>query len=405
MPVLIQRAQLLLQQGRLQDAVTILYQHLQHQANDIDGLFLLAICYLELKQPDSAATVIKNALGMVPDDDRFLYLHARVLLEKDQYNAAIDAIREAVAIHPYVADYFGMWSQILLVKKDYRGALEKAEEGLALDPENQVCLNLRSHAMFSLGNKEAAFADLHEALEHNPENAYTHANLGWKWLEAGDHRKSLEHFRESLKIDPNQQWAKNGMVQAMKARYWLYRQFLNYAFFMGRQKAGMQWAIIVGVFILTQIANKVFFPLYVLLAIFVLSTWLIGPVSNLFLRLNAYGRYALSKEEVQTSNITGILILVTVLSAVVFFLTGIAGILALSIGAGVLLLPASSMYSPVAKRKQKILQLYTATLCLLAVAGIIYAFISNDPLNVMMGILLIGVFAYQWVANYIISKE
>lgn len=405
MPVLIQRAQLLLQQGRLQDAVTMLQQHLQHQANDIDGLFLLAICYLELKQPDSAATVIKNALSMVPDDDRFLYLHARVLLETDQYNAAIDAIREAVAIHPYVADYFGMWSQILLVKKDYRGALEKAEEGLALDPENQVCLNLRSHAMFSLGNKAAAFADLHEALEHNPENAYTHANLGWKWLEAGDHRKSLEHFRESLKIDPNQQWARHGMVQAMKARYWLYRQFLNYAFFMGRQKAGMQWAIIVGVFILTQIANKVFFPLYVLLAIFVLSTWLIGPVSNLFLRLNAYGRYALSKEEVQASNITGILIVVAALSAIVFFFTEMAGILALCIGAGVLLLPASSMYSPVAKRKQKVLQLYTGVLALLAVAGIIYAFISNEALNVLMGIMLIGVFAYQWVANYIISRE
>jgi tetratricopeptide (TPR) repeat protein len=405
MPVLIQRAQLLMQQGRLQDAVNMLHQHLQHQANDIDGLFLLAICYLELRQPDGAATVIKNALGMVPDDDRFLYLYARVLLEQDQYNAAIDAIREAVAIHPYVADYFGLWSQILLVKKDYQGALEKAAEGLALDPENQVCLNLRSHAMFSLGNKVAAFADLHEALEHNPENAYTHANLGWKWLEAGDHRKSLEHFRESLKIDPNQQWAKNGMVQAMKARYWLYRQFLNYAFFMGRQKAGMQWAIVIGVFILTQIANKVFFPLYVLLAAFVLSTWLIGPVSNLFLRLNAYGRYALSNEEIRTSNITGILILVAALAALAFWLTGIAGLLSLCISAAVLLLPASSMYTPGAKRKQKTLQIYTGVLCLLAVLGIGYAFISNDPLNVIMGVLLIGVFAYQWVANYIISKE
>ncbi|NSL89055.1 tetratricopeptide repeat protein [Chitinophaga sp. Mgbs1] len=405
MAVLIQRAQLLLQQGRFQDALTALRQYLNTSANDPDALFLLAICYMELDRQDDAEAVISNALSLAPDDDRFFYLRARVALNKNQLNTALEAIREAVAINPHHADYFGMWSQILLFKKDYQEALHKAEEGLAIDPENLVCLNLRSNALFNLGKKEEAFSDLHEALEHNPENAYTHANLGWKWLEAGDHRKSLEHFRESLKIDPNQQWAKSGMVQAMKARYWLYRQFLNYAFFMGRQKARTQWIIIISIFVLTQIASRVFFPVYVLLALLALSTWLIVPVSNLFLRLNPYGRYALTREQTKISNLVGILLLIALLAAGVFWLTGIPALLSTCICAGVLLLPVSSMYAPESPKGRRIFLIYTLSLAVMGLAGITFTIITGDPFNIFVTVMLIGVFLYQFLANYVISKE
>ncbi|MCW3462771.1 tetratricopeptide repeat protein [Chitinophaga nivalis] len=405
MAVLIQRAQFLLEQGRYQDALTTLRQHLSTSAHDTDALFLLAVCYMEMNNEEEAAGIVSNTLSFAPDDDRFLYLQARLFLNKNQFNEAIRAIGNAVAINPYRADYFGMWSQILLFKKDYQGALQKAEEGLAINPEDESCLNLRSHALFNLGKKEEAFSDLHEALEHNPENAYTHANLGWKWLEAGDHRKSLEHFRESLKLDPTQTWAKNGMVQAMKARYWLYRQFLNYAFFMGRQKAGTQWIIIIGIFILTQIASRVFFPVYVLLALLAVSTWLIVPVSNLFLRLNPYGRYALTPEQTNVSNWVGILLGTGLLAAIAYWVTAIPALLSLAIGAGVLLLPVSSMYAANAPKSRRIFRWYTLALAVCGLLGVGFTFITADPFNIFVTVMLIGVFLYQFLANYIISRE
>jgi tetratricopeptide (TPR) repeat protein len=405
MAVLIQRAQILVQQGRFEDAFTALRQHLSTNAHDTDGLFLLAVCYLETGNTAEAAQVAANTLSFAPYDDRFLYLQARIAYLKNQYNEAIRAIGAAVAINPHHADYFAMWSQILLNKKEYGAALHKAEEGLAVNPEDESCLNLRSHALFSLGKKEEAFSDLHEALEHNPENAYTHANLGWKWLEAGDHRKALEHFRESLKINPNNEWARNGMVQAMKARYWLYRQFLNYAFFMGRQKARTQWAIIIAIFILTQIANKYFFPLYVVLALMAVSTWLITPVSNLFLRFNPYGRYALSPEQTQVSNIVGTLLSVALLAAGAYWITDINGLLSLCICTGVMLLPAAGLYMAESKKNRRIVKWYTLALALFGAIGVVFAFISNDPFNIFVTVMLIGVFGYQFLANYILTKE
>lgn len=405
MAVLIQRAQILVQQGRFEDAFAALRQHLSTNAHDTDGLFLLAVCYLETGNTAEAAQVASNTLGFAPYDDRFLYLLSRIAYQKNQYNEAIKAISSAVAINPYRVDYFAMWSQILLSRKEYEAALQKAEEGLAINPEDEACLNLRSHALFRLEKKEEAFSNLHEALEHNPENAYTHANLGWRWLEAGDHRKSLEHFRESLKIDPNNDWARQGMVQAMKARYWLYRQFLNYAFFMGRQKARTQWIIIIAIFILTQIASRVFFPVYVLLALLAISTWLITPVSNLFLRLNPYGRYALSKEQTQVSNIVGVLLSIALLAAGGYWISGMQGLLALCLCSGIMLLPAAGFYIPENKKSRRIIRWYTIGLATLGALGVGMAFVVNDAFNIFVTVMLIGVFLYQILANYILTRE
>ncbi|SEW20492.1 tetratricopeptide repeat protein [Chitinophaga arvensicola] len=405
MAVLIQRAQILVQQGRFEDAFVALRQHLSTNAHDTDGLFLLAVCYLETGNTAEAAQVASNTLGFAPYDDRFLYLLSRIAFQKNQYNEAIKTISAAVAINPYRVDYFAMWSQILLSRKEYEPALRKAEEGLAINPEDEACLNLRSHALFRLGKKEEAFSNLHEALEHNPENAYTHANLGWRWLEAGDHRKSLEHFRESLKIDPNNDWARQGMVQAMKARYWLYRQFLNYAFFMGRQKARTQWIIIIAIFILTQIASRVFFPVYVLLALMAISTWLIAPVSNLFLRLNPYGRYALSKEQTQVSNIVGVLLSVALLAAAGYWATNMQGLLALCLCSGIMLLPAAGFYIPESQKNRRIIRWYTIGLAAMGALGVGFAFVVNDAFNIFVTVMLIGVFLYQVLANYILTRE
>ncbi|NIG52753.1 lipopolysaccharide assembly protein LapB [Chitinophaga sp. Cy-1792] len=405
MAFLIQRAHLLLQQGRVQDAVTTLRQHLSTYANDIDGLYLLAICFLELGNVEEAESIISNAIGMAPADDRFYYIRAQIAFNKSQYNAAITAISEAVSIDPNVAGYFGMWSQILIIKRDFKEALEKAEEGLALDPENETCLNLRSTALFNLGKKEEAFSDLHIALEHNPENAYTHANLGWKLLENGDHKKALEHFREALKIDPNQQWAKSGMVQAMQARYWLFRMFLKYQFFMGRLSSGMQWGVIIGLFIITRLASTLFFPLAVLLAVMAVSTWLIGPVSNLFLRLNPYGRYALTKEQTQVSSMVGVLMAVAIVAGFSFWLTNFAPLLALAISSAIMLLPVSSIYSSGTTKGRRIFLVYTLTLSVLSVAGITWTFFDNDPFNICMTVMVIGVFIYQLMANFVLTRE
>src|SRR5206468_3894993 len=119
-----------------------------------------------------------------------------------------------------------------------------AEQGLQLDPEHVGCANLRAMAMVKLGRKAEAGATIDAALAKNPDNALTHANQGWTLLEKGDAKKALEHFCEALRLDPENAWARHGIVEALKARNLIYAVMLKYFLWMSKLSRQAQWAII-----------------------------------------------------------------------------------------------------------------------------------------------------------------
>ena len=81
--------------------------------------------------------------------------------------------------------------------------MELADRSLEIDAENLLGLNTRSTALLKLNKSEESFSTIEGALREDPNNAYTHANYGWGLLEKGSHKKALEHFKESLKHNPN----------------------------------------------------------------------------------------------------------------------------------------------------------------------------------------------------------
>jgi tetratricopeptide (TPR) repeat protein len=193
--------------------------------------------------------------------------------------------------------------------------LDAARQGLAIDPDDDACANFQAMALTKLGRQSDADATIERALERNPENAYTHANRGWTLLEQGDHPRALDHFREALRIDPTLDWARQGIVEALKARYFLYRVMLKFFFWMSRLSTGVQWGIIIGGLVGQRVLNNLaannpplrpfVWPILGAYFAFVLMTWLASPLFNLLLRLNRYGRLALSREQVATSNWVG----------------------------------------------------------------------------------------------------
>ncbi len=83
---------------------------------------------------------------------------------------------------------------------------------------------------------------------HNPNNPNTHANLGWALLHKGEHEKAMIHFREALRLDPELQWAQQGIVEALKARHFIYRVMLKYFLWMSRLGSRAQWGVILGAY-------------------------------------------------------------------------------------------------------------------------------------------------------------
>jgi tetratricopeptide (TPR) repeat protein len=186
-------------------------------------------------------------------------------------------------------------------------------------------------ALTKLGRNEEAGAALGQSLSRDPHNAVTHANQGWTYLHQGDHKKALEHFREALRIDPELDFARAGMVEALKSRHLIYRIMLRYFLWMGRLGRQAQWGIIIGLYVGYEVVLRTaradpklapyLYPLVVLYIVFVYLTWTASPLFNLLLRLNRFGRYALSRSQTITSNWIGASLLLAILSGVIWLIT------------------------------------------------------------------------------------
>ena len=256
---------------------------------------------------------------MAPDLPFAHYVRGRVLHARDRHEEAEAAVAEAIRLDSENPDYFWLAGAIQFERRRWSAALSLAEQGLAVDPEHAGCVNLRAMALVQLGRKGEAGQAIGAALARDPDNAVTHANQGWALLHQGDHQKVLEHFREALRLEPELEWARAGIVEALKARNVVYRWMLRYFLWMSRLSSQAQWGIILGGYfgyrMLATVARKhegvapYAWALMIAYIGFAVMTWLADPLFNLLLRLNRFGRLALSRKQVVSSNCIGLLLL------------------------------------------------------------------------------------------------
>ena len=317
----LQRGLLLFEQSRYEMADAELRQSLATEPEDPYAHALLGICLAKREQFKEATQEAEQAVHLAPDFPFAHYALATILHDRNRNDEALRAINEALRLDASEADYFSLLSAIHISEKKWPDALAAAERGLQLDSEHVPCTNLRAIALVKLGRKAEAGATIDAALAKNPDNSVTHANQGWTLLHERRPKEALEHFREALRIDPTLDWARIGMVEALKARHLVYRVMLGFFLWMNRLSAKVQWVLIIGILFgqraLGQLAKELpalapfIDPIMCAVFGFVLLTWTAVPLFNLLLRLNPTGRYALKREQIVASNWLGVSLLVT----------------------------------------------------------------------------------------------
>lgn len=406
---LLQRASQLMSLKRFAEAEKAIMDVLITDPINPEAISMLAICKSELHNNSEALKLIHQAIGIRPDNDYYLYLASLIHFRNEDLKSAYRFVANAIAYNPNQADYFGLQAMILIGKKEWENALLSANKGLSIDGESLVNLNARSTALLKLNRKGEAFETIRESLYKDPENDATHANIGWGKLEQGNVHEALESFRASLQLNPENQNAKAGLVEALKARYWFYRIFLKYAFWVNNLKAGSQWVLLLGMYFgvkilqgiarLDPILKLLITPIIYLYLAFAFSTWLITPLSNLFLRLNIYGRYALTKNEVVSSNFVGLSLLLAILSLALFWASKSDIFLLSAIYFVFLMLPLGSMLRPTKERARLILLSYTVALALIGLMGLFL--IESNTSTLLWTIFIYGTIAYQWLSNFL----
>jgi tetratricopeptide (TPR) repeat protein len=409
----IDRASLLLEQSRYDLAANELRLALAESPQNPFAHALLAHALIGLNDFPAATEAAEQAIACGPDFPFAHYTLATALYHRNHYPEAEAAIREAIRLDPNSAANFSLLGSIRAQQEDWRGTLAAANEGLEHDPEHGPCLNLRAMALVKLGRQDEASATMEGALSRDPDNAFTHANRGWAYLHAGEPRRAIEHFREALRLQPDLDFARAGMIEAIKAHNWFYRQILGYFLWMSRLSMQARWGIIIGLLVLQQVIVSVsdsnpklapfLEPLLIAYVAFAVTTWTAHPLSNLLLRLSKFGRMALSRDERRCSNWVGGLVALA-LAGVVYGIAApspydVPGWLG-ALGFMFVVLPVSGAYACQPGWPRRVMGFYAVGMFILASNGVALMFnairIEQTDLNEAIHQFEAGAVLLRW---------
>ncbi|MEJ0089755.1 MAG: tetratricopeptide repeat protein [Limisphaerales bacterium] len=412
----LERALLLYQQKRHDLAENELRQALAADPHDAYGHALLGLCLAKRESFQDAAEETRQAIHLAPDFPFAHYAHASVMDARNRFPEALAAINEAIRLDPENADQYALLASIHFQESRWRDALNAAEQGLQFDPEHVGCTNVRAMAMVKLGRKAEAGRTIDAALARNPDNAFTHANQGWTLLHQGEAKKAAEHFREALRLDPQNEWARQGIIEALKARNIIYALMLKYFLWMSKFSTRGQWLILIGGYFGNQMLGSLsrsnpelapwVLPLRILYTVFALMTWLAYPFFNLLLRLNKFGRLVLSREQTIASNVFGLCLLIALAGLAGCFVKGFdSPWIVVAMIFGFLLIPVSAVFKCQEGWPRTTMAALTIVLLLLGIFSIWADFSPRHDGGDAYVLFLLGIVASMWIANFLISRR
>jgi tetratricopeptide (TPR) repeat protein len=230
------------------------------------------------------------AIHLAPEYDFAFYALALVQHRQRRLKEAMAAINQALALDPTDANYHHLLGSLRLESGQLSAALQAARTGLSFDSEHAGLHSLEARTLARQGRSAEASAAARAALGHGAESSSVQAQSGWVALETNRPAEALENFREALRLDPTSEFARQGLVEALKARHWVYRTFMRFMYWVSSLGTGMQRGLFIGAYAVAYFV-PVLLPVYL---VFAYMSWFKDALFNSLLRVNRYGRFALS---------------------------------------------------------------------------------------------------------------
>jgi tetratricopeptide (TPR) repeat protein len=375
---------------------------------------LALTCWYNEKK-EEAYRIAQTCISIDPTYDHAFYICAFLADQLHHEKESLTFIESAISLNPEEAEYLGFKAGMLMDKFKWETALEEANRGLSFDPENLTCLNIRAKCLHKLDRKSEAHETIREALQSDPNNAFTHANVGWTKLEQGDHEQALFHFRQSLMLKPGYEHARMGLLEALKSKYFIYKIWLKYSFWVSNMPPNMRLGLVIGMVVLMRIlssiartnetAEKFILPIVIAYGIFAMSTWIITPLSNLMLRLNKFGRYVLNKEESSVANLVGISLSIGLTGLLLLATTDLGLALGLIVFGFLYMIPLSIWHYSGAESTRKTLRVCIIILGISGFSGALLMWNKTTELSLLLSLFVVLTIIFQWVVVGLRSRE
>jgi Tfp pilus assembly protein PilF len=249
---------------------------------------------------------IGDAIGIEPEWSDLHATRSHILVRMNRREEAVSAAGQAVGLAPFSVYAHSAMAAALLHAEKYADAENAARLALSLDPDDDFAANILAEALRIQGKSQENAGQIRAMLSRDPENPHTHASAGWAALQDGDRAKAQEHFLEALRLDPENEAARAGLLEAYKARSPLYRGHLSYCFWIQRFSHGRQVGLLIGMLLAVILARRMLLAanaywLYLAVGIvyilFVLWSHLASAVGNFLVLVDRIARRSLRTME------------------------------------------------------------------------------------------------------------
>ena len=182
---------------------------------------------LKQERADAALDFYNQSLELKPESSDVHLKIAQIHLKNGDYESAVESFQTSLRIAPDQVDAWNYLGYVNEKLQRYDEAVSAFHSTLERAPANLYALNHMGLAYRQLGKLDEAEAVLRTALDIDPkcersENDNTHNYLGLVYEDKGDVADAIAEYRESIRIFPEEIWARNrlGVLYENQGRYY-----------------------------------------------------------------------------------------------------------------------------------------------------------------------------------------
>ena len=228
------RARLLFSQGKFQEAEGFFRAAVARSPEETDLLAEFSLCLHCLGNLDEAEEVVDKAVRLAPNDGNLHGQKALILADREKFFEALKVAERGLVLAQEEPLPHAAMAEIYAGMHEWAKAEVSAREALARDSEHMLAQNVLSQALLMQDKVSENDEELKQRLASDPENPYTHVNAGRAALVKNDLSCAEQHFYEALRLDPNLEEARKGLIDAFRTRSPIYRRFLKFSMLIAK---------------------------------------------------------------------------------------------------------------------------------------------------------------------------
>jgi Flp pilus assembly protein TadD len=205
------RARVLLDLGRVPEALSVVRRSLASNPNDPEGLEIEGLCLLRSRDYPEAMRVLARSIAERPEAAHPHYLYGFATRESGRLAEAVGPLETALRLCPDEPVYLRALAEIYAELGRHADALAVAQRAVALAPDRSANHVTLGYVASAAGNKDLARAQYRVAVKVDPSDSAAWNNLGCLELEAGKVLLARSRFREALRLDPRGERAQRNL--------------------------------------------------------------------------------------------------------------------------------------------------------------------------------------------------